>query len=51
MILDLISLSHIGFSNYSITESGNLYKNTPSLKEINKDNKNRFSLIDDCGNR
>lgn len=51
MILDLISLSHIGFSNYSITKTGNLYENTPSPKEINKDNKNRFSLIDDCGNR
>ena len=49
MILDLISLSHIGFSNYSITESGRLYKTAPALQEIKVDNQNRFYLINDCG--
>lgn len=49
MILDFISLSHIGFSNYSILESGILYKNAPSPEEIKTDSKKRFNLIDDCG--
>jgi hypothetical protein len=51
MILDLISLSRIGFSNYSITESGKVYKTAPSLQEIKTDNQCRFSLVDDCGKR
>ena len=51
MILDLISLSHIGFSNYSISGNGRVYKTAPSLQEIKTDNQSRFYLVDDCGNR
>lgn len=49
--ITLQELSSIGFSNYSLTNSGILYYNSPSPKEINKDKNNRFMLINDKGEK
>lgn len=49
--ITLQKLSSIGFSNYSLTNSGILYYNSPSPKEINKDKNNRFMLVNDKGEK
>lgn len=44
----ILSLSSIGFSQYALSESGELYK-MPASVQLNKDNINRFRLTSDNG--
>lgn len=44
-------LTEYGFSNYTITKSGKVYKLKPHLRELKRDNYNRFYLTDDNGNK
>ena len=44
----LLSLSYIGFSQYALSESGELYK-MPASVQVNKDNINRLRLTSDNG--
>lgn len=47
--ITLHELSAIGFNNYSLSSNGILYYNIPSPKEIKKDKRNRFSIINNNG--
>jgi hypothetical protein len=45
-----ITLSKIGFSNYCISKSGQVY-NRKTAAEISKSKRNYFSLMDDSGKK
>lgn len=37
------------YTNYHLTADGKLYKLNPKVKEMKKDETNRFYLVSDCG--
>ena len=44
-----ITLTAFGYSNYTFTKQGVLYKVKPSPQEVKRDNSNRFIIIKDNG--
>lgn len=45
----MVSLSFIGFSKYSLSIDGKLYKTVPALTEVHKSARNCFYMVDDNG--